>query len=67
MIDHPQKSKKSKATTVYQPSIDIILNVQALRVESGVWDTVTRIDMLVMRFSTKICSLDPGITDFSSG
>ena len=35
------------------------LNVQALRIESGVWDTVTRIDMLVMRFFTKICSSDP--------
>ena len=35
------------------------LNPQALRVESGVWDTVTRIDMLVLRFFTKICSSDP--------
>ena len=35
------------------------LNSQALRIESGVWDTVTRIDMLVIRFFTKICSSDP--------
>jgi len=35
------------------------LNSQALRIESGVWDTVTRIDMLVLRFFTKICSSDP--------
>ena len=35
------------------------LNSQALRIESGVWDTVTRIDMLMLRFFTKICSFDP--------
>ena len=35
------------------------LNSQALRIESGVWDTATRIDMLVLRFFTKICSSDP--------
>ena len=35
------------------------LNVQALRIESGVRDTVTKIDMLVLRFFTKICSSDP--------
>ena len=35
------------------------LNSQALRIESGVWDTITRIDMLVLRFFTKICSSDP--------
>ena len=35
------------------------LNPKALRSESGEWDTVTRIDMLVLRFFTKICSSDP--------
>jgi len=33
-------------------------NPEALRIESGVWDTRTRTDMLVMRFFTKICSAD---------
>ena len=31
---------------------------EALRIESGIWDTRTRVDMLVMRFFTKICSSD---------
>ena len=31
---------------------------EALRIESGIWDTRTRADMLVMRFFTKICSSD---------
>ena len=31
---------------------------EALGVESGIWDTRTRADMLVMRFFTKICSSD---------
>ena len=34
-------------------------NVPALRIESGIWDTVSRADMLMMRFFTKICSSDP--------
>ena len=33
-------------------------NREALRIESGIWDTRTRVDMLVMRFFTKICSSD---------
>ena len=33
-------------------------NQEALRIESGVWDTRTRTDMLVMRFFTKVCSSD---------
>ncbi len=32
------------------------LNTSALRIESGVWDTVSRSDMLITRFFTKICS-----------
>ena len=31
---------------------------ELLRIESGLWDTRTRADMLVMRFFTKICSAD---------
>ena len=31
---------------------------ELLRIESGIWDTRTRADMLVMRFFTKICSSD---------
>ena len=31
---------------------------EALRIESGIWDTRTRVDMLVLRFFTKICSSD---------
>ena len=34
-------------------------NVPALRIESGIWDTVSRADMLMLRFFTKICSADP--------
>jgi len=34
-------------------------NVPALRIESGIWDTVSRADMLMLRFFTKICSSDP--------
>ena len=34
-------------------------NLQALRIESGVWDTVSRADMLILRCLTKICSSDP--------
>ena len=35
------------------------LNASALRIESGVWDTVSRSDMLITRFFTKICSTSP--------
>ena len=31
---------------------------EALRIESGIWNTRTRADMLVMRYFTKICSSD---------
>ena len=31
---------------------------ELLRIESGIWDTRTRADMLVMRFFTKLCSSD---------
>ena len=34
-------------------------NTKALRIESGIWDTVSRADMLMLRFLTKICSSDP--------
>ena len=27
--------------------------------ESGIWDTASRVDMLMLRFLTKICSSDP--------
>ena len=31
---------------------------ELLRIESGIWDTRTRADMLVTRFFTKLCSSD---------
>ena len=34
------------------------MNVAALRIESGVWDTKTRAQMLLMRLHAKICSSD---------
>ena len=34
------------------------MNVAALRIESGVWDTRTRAQMLLARFHAKICSSD---------
>ena len=34
-------------------------NSKALRIESGIWDTVSRSDMLMLRFLAKICSSDP--------
>ena len=34
-------------------------NLKAMRIESGIWDTVSRADMLMLRFLTKICSSDP--------
>ena len=34
------------------------MNVTALRIESGVWDTKTRVQMLLARLHAKICSSD---------
>ena len=34
-------------------------DAKALRIESVIWDTVSRADMLMLRFLTKICSSDP--------
>ena len=35
------------------------LNTAALRIESGVWDTISRSDMLIIRFFMKLCSSSP--------
>ena len=34
------------------------MNVTALRIESGIWDTKTRAQMLLARLHAKICSSD---------
>ena len=34
-------------------------DAKALRIESVIWDMVSRADMLMLRFLTKICSSDP--------
>ena len=43
------------------------LNVQALRIESGVWDTVTRIDTASAALFYKDILVGSGFTYFTSG